>query len=131
MPPLNVLIVDDSMLATEVLRRALHELGHRVVETARSGFEAVAAYKNSNPDVVTMDVTMPGMDGIAATEKIVREFPDARIVMVTSHAQKAMVMDALKAGAKGYILKPLQPGKLSEVLLQVVGEPAKESELWS
>jgi two-component system chemotaxis response regulator CheY len=118
--PLNVLIVDDSLLATEVLKNALHELGHRVVRTARSGIEAVNAYKATIPDVVTMDVTMPGMDGIAATQKIIKEFPDARIVMVTSHTQKGMVMDALKAGAKGYILKPLHTDKLRAILAQVV-----------
>lgn len=118
---LNVLIVDDSMLAVEMLKSALEELGHRVVQTARTGNEAVAAYKASNPDVVTMDVTMPGMDGIAATEKILKEYPDARIIMVTSHTQQGTVMGALKAGAKGYIVKPFQTEKLREVLGQVVG----------
>jgi two-component system, chemotaxis family, chemotaxis protein CheY len=68
---------------------------------------------------------MPGMDGIVATQKIIAEYPDARIVMVTSHAQTAMVMDALKAGAKGYILKPLHTEKLREVLAQVLPDPAK------
>ena len=125
MQPLNVLIVDDSLLATEVLKTTLHDLGHKVVRTAKSGNEALIAYRASNPDVVTMDVTMPGMDGIAATQSIIKEFPDARIVMVTSHAQKAMVMDALKAGAKGYILKPLNRDKLSEVLTEVAGVAAK------
>ena len=125
MQPLNVLVVDDSLLATEVLKNSLHELGHRVVRTAKTGVEALRAYHESNPDLVTMDVTMPGMDGIAATQKIIQQFPDARIVMVTSHAQKGMVMDALKAGAKGYILKPMQTDKLREVLAKVVGEPAK------
>lgn len=120
MQPLNVLVVDDSMLAMEVLKNSLHELGHNVVRTARSGAEALRAYQDSNPDLVTMDVTMPGMDGIAATQRIIKEFPDARIVMVTSHAQKGMVMDALKAGAKGYILKPLQTEKLRQVLAKVV-----------
>jgi two-component system chemotaxis response regulator CheY len=119
-----VLIVDDSLLATEVLKNALHDLGHKVVRTAKSGNEALSAYRASNPDVVTMDVTMPGMDGIAATEHIIKEFPDARIVMVTSHAQKTMVMDALKAGAKGYILKPLNRDKLREVLTEVAGVAA-------
>jgi two-component system chemotaxis response regulator CheY len=124
MQPLNVLVVDDSLLAMEVLKNSLHELGHNVVRTAKTGAEALRAYQDTNPDVVTMDVTMPGMDGIVATEKIIKQFPDARIVMVTSHAQKGMVMDALKAGAKGYILKPPQTDKLREVLAQVVGEPA-------
>lgn len=118
---LNVLVVDDSMLAVEMLKNALEELGHNVVKTARTGNEAVAAYKASNPDVVTMDVTMPGMDGIAATQKILKEYPDARIIMVTSHTQQGTVIDALKAGAKGYILKPFQTEKLREVLGQVVG----------
>ena len=118
---LNVLVVDDSMLAVEMLKSALEELGHHVVRTARTGNEAVAAYKASNPDVVTMDVTMPGMDGIAATQKILKEYPNARIIMVTSHTQQGTVMDALKAGAKGYILKPFQTEKLREVLGQVVG----------
>ena len=117
---LNVLIVDDSMLAVEMLKNALQELGHRVVRTARTGNEAVAAYKAFNPDVVTMDVTMPGMDGIAATERILKEFPDARIVMVTSHTQQGTVMGALNAGAKGYIVKPFQTEKLREVLGQVI-----------
>lgn len=117
---LNVLIVDDSMLAVEMLKNALQELGHKVVRTARTGNEAIAAYKTFNPDVVTMDVTMPGMDGIAATQKILKEFPDARIVMVTSHAQQGTVVDALKAGAKGYIVKPFQTDKLREVLGQAV-----------
>ena len=125
MQPLNVLIVDDSLLAMQVLKNSLDELGHKVVKTAKSGAEALVAYKATNPDIVTMDVTMPGMDGISATQKIIKEFPDARIVMVTSHAQKGMVMDALKAGAKGYILKPLQTEKLREVLSKVIGEPAK------
>jgi two-component system chemotaxis response regulator CheY len=124
MQPLNVLIVDDSLLAMQVLKNSLDALGHRVVKTAKSGAEALRAYKATNPDLMTMDVTMPGMDGITATQRIIKEFPDARIIMVTSHAQKGIVMDALKAGAKGYILKPLQTEKLREVLAKVVGEPA-------
>lgn len=123
MPALNVLIVDDSILATEVLRNALQDLGHKVVKTAKSGAEALVAYRGTMPDVVTMDVTMPGMDGIVATKHIIREYPDARVIMVTSHAEKGMVMDALKAGAKGYILKPIKTDKLREVLAQVT-EPA-------
>ena len=118
---LNVLIVDDSLLAAQVMTNALHDLGHNVVKVAKSGSEAVVAYKNHNPDVVTMDVTMPDMDGIAATQKIVKEFPDARVIMVTSHTQHSTVVDALKAGAKGYIVKPFHTDKLRDVLAQAVG----------
>jgi two-component system, chemotaxis family, chemotaxis protein CheY len=119
MQQLNVLVVDDSILATEVLKGALQELGHKVVNTAKSGAEALATYRTTNPDVVTMDVTMPGIDGIAAARNIIKEFPDARVIMVTSHAQKGMVMQALDAGAKGYILKPIKKDKLREILAQV------------
>jgi two-component system chemotaxis response regulator CheY len=121
MERLNVLIVDDSRLAVQVLKSALEDLGHKVVRTAGTGAEAMTAYQACNPDVVTMDITMPDMDGIAATEKLVKSYPDARIIMVSSHAQQNMVMDALKAGAKGYILKPIQPDKLRDTLEQVAG----------
>lgn len=120
MDTLNVMVVDDSMLATQVLTSALEELGHRVVGTAASGAAAVVTYGSCNPDLVTMDITMPDMDGIAATEKIVQSYPDACVVMVTSHAQKSMVMDALRVGAKGYILKPIKPDKLRDTLAQVI-----------
>ena len=124
MTSLNVLVVDDSVLAVQVLKSALEDLGHRVVRSAGTGAAALVAYKACNPDLVTMDITMPDMDVIVATGKIVEAFPDARIIMVTSHAQKGMVMDALKAGAKGYILKPVQTDKLRDVLAKVTGAPA-------
>jgi two-component system chemotaxis response regulator CheY len=125
MVPLNVMVVDDSVLAVQMLKNALEQLGHRVVRTAASGSEALAAYAACNPDIVTMDITMPDMDGITATRKIVQSFPDARIVMVTSHAQKGMVMEALKAGARGYVLKPLNTAKLAETLANFAGAPGK------
>jgi two-component system chemotaxis response regulator CheY len=121
MESLNVMVVDDSMLAVQVLKSALEELGHKVVKTAGTGAAALAAYKACNPDVVTMDITMPDMDGIAATEKIVKSYPDARVIMVTSHGQQNMVMDALRVGAKGYILKPIKPDKLRDTLAKVIG----------
>jgi len=121
MESLNVLVVDDSMLAVQVLKATFKELGHKVVGTAGSGSAALAAYKTCNPDVVTMDITMPDMDGITATEKIVKSYPDARVIIVSSHAQQGMVMDALKAGAKGYILKPVKKDKLRDALAEVVG----------
>lgn len=120
METLNVMVVDDSMLATQVLKSALEELGHKVVGTAATGAAALVAYESCNPDLVTMDITMPDMDGIQATEKIVQSYPDARVIMVTSHAQKSMVMDALRVGAKGYILKPIKPDKLRTALAQVI-----------
>ena len=91
-------------------------IGYRVVKTAATGMEAIAAYKEYLPDVVTMDITMPYMDGIEATRLIKKSFPDANIVMVTSHGQEKMVLSALKAGAKGYVLKPFQQQKVFEAI---------------
>jgi DNA-binding NarL/FixJ family response regulator len=72
-----------------------------------------------------MDVTMPGMSGIEATEKIMKSYPDARIIMVSSHAQQGVIMGAIKAGAKSFLLKPIKPDKLRDVLEQVVNFKAK------
>jgi two-component system chemotaxis response regulator CheY len=125
MERLNVLVVDDSLLATQVLRSALEELGHRVVRTASTGTEALNAYKICNPDIVTMDVTMPGMDGIEATQRIMKSYPDARVIMVSSHAQQSVIVNAIKAGAKSFLLKPIKSDKLRAALEQVVNFESK------
>ncbi|WP_085375270.1 response regulator [Magnetospirillum sp. ME-1] len=119
MHPLKVLIVDDSLLTVRTLTGMLTELGHLVVQTAGSGALALEAYRQAKPDLVTMDITMPDMDGIEATGGILKEFPDANIIMVTSHGQQGMVMKAVKAGAKGYVLKPIKADKLREMISRV------------
>lgn len=119
MHPLRVLVVDDSLLTIRTLTTMLGELGHLVVQTAGGGAHALDAYRECNPDLVTMDITMPDMDGIQATTGLIREFPDARIIMVTSHGQEAMVMKAVKAGAKGYVLKPIKREKLRDMIARV------------
>jgi two-component system, chemotaxis family, chemotaxis protein CheY len=120
MEQLNVMIVNDSSVAAHMLSSILMNLGHKVVRTARTGAEAVIAYKICNPDVVIMDITMPDMDGIAATERILMACTDARIIVVSSHAEKSVVMKARTAGAKGYILKPIHSDKLRETLEYVM-----------
>lgn len=114
MTALNVLIVDDSIIAIDKLTSMLSELGHNVVRIAATGEQALAAYRECRPDVVTMDITMPDMDGVQATRLIIEEFPDAYIIMATSHGQEKMVLSAIDAGARGYILKPIRPEKLAE-----------------
>ena len=83
---------------------------------------APRAYAAVAPDIVAMDITMPDLDGIEATRRIMAVSPDARIVIVTSHGQEQMVMDAIEAGAKGYILKPVKPEKLKETLETVAAK---------
>jgi two-component system chemotaxis response regulator CheY len=117
---LNVMIVDDSSVVIRVLSSILTSLGHKVTRTARTGAEAVIAYGACNPDVVIMDITMPDMDGIEATEKIVASYPNARIIVATSHAEKDVVLKARSAGAKNYILKPIDAEKLRATLEDVM-----------
>lgn len=113
---LSVMIVDDSPITIRKLSMMLEPLGYFIVATATNGQAAISTYRTAKPDVVTMDITMPIMDGIEATKGILQEFPDARIIMVTSHGQERMVLDALKAGAKGYVIKPFQEQKIFEAL---------------
>jgi len=119
---LNVLIVDDSLIMRVNLVRSLEGLGHNIASEATDGSSSITAYQKYKPDLVTMDITMPDMDGITAVKKI-KEFDDAaNIIMVTSHGQEAMVMNALKAGAKGYILKPISSEKLKESIGKIFSE---------
>lgn len=129
MDSLDILVVDDSPIIVRKLGMLLEVLGYKIVGTAATGKEAIAAYKACKPDVVTMDITMPDMDGIEATRAIMSEFPNAKIVMVTSHGQEKMVLDALKAGAKGYVLKPFQQHKVYEAIQKACKRPVLQDKL--
>lgn len=118
--PLKVIIADDSIITVKKLVVLIEGLGHQVVATAATGQQAIEAYRRHRPDLMTMDISMPDMDGMAATAKIVAEFPEARIMMVTSHGQERMVIDSLDAGAKGYVLKPVRIEKLSDMISKVM-----------
>jgi len=120
MTSLNIMVVDDSKITQRKLSMLLEQLGHTIVHVANTGKEAVAAYEKINPDLVTMDITMPDMDGIEATKKIIEIYPDALIMMVTSHGQEQMVMDAIRSGALGYVIKPFKKEKLEEQIKRIV-----------
>ena len=122
MRSLRILVVDDSGLTVKKMAKLLEELGHEVVAVASTGQQAVDVYAQAAPDVTTMDITMPDMDGIEATRRILAVHPGACIVIVTSHGQEQMVMDAIEAGAKGYILKPVKQEKLAETLETVAAK---------
>ena len=111
---LNIMIVDDSTIIRKALKIKLEEMGHTIVADAKSGKEAVALYSEHLPDLVTMDITMPIMNGIEALKLIKKKYRDARVIMVTSHGEEKLVMEAISSGAKGYILKPITKEKLEE-----------------
>lgn len=116
---LKIMIVDDSLIMVSNLTLMITEMGHEVVGTARSGSEAVTKFKKLNPDIVTMDITMGDISGIEAVEKIMNINQDAIIIMITSHGQEKMVLDAINAGAKGYLLKPIKNENLKKVITDV------------
>jgi two-component system chemotaxis response regulator CheY len=117
-----MMVVDDSGLTVKKMNKLLEELGHVVIGVATTGQQAVDEYAGLAPDMVAMDITMPDMDGIEATRRIMADNPNACIIIVTSHGQEQMVMDAIEAGAKGYILKPVRREKLVETLETVAAK---------
>ena len=120
MEALNIMVVDDSSLSTKRLTQILGMLGHKVVQTARTGADAVALYPSCLPDLVTMDVAMPDMDGIEAVRRILASYPDAIIIMVTSHEMDMKVVEAVNAGAKGYVRKPADKDEIERVIEKVI-----------
>ena len=119
---LNIMIVDDSTIIRKTLQLKLESMGHTIVATAKSGKEAVSIYKDTLPDLVTMDITMPIMNGIEALKLIKKDYKDAKVVMVTSHGEEKLVIEAISSGARGYILKPISEEKLTEVIEKVCPE---------
>jgi len=113
---LNILIVDDSVLMINNIRAYAENLGHYVIGEARNGEEAVELCSKLNPDLVTMDITMPNMDGLTAISKIKEFNENVNIIVVTSHGQEEIIMRALQAGAKGYILKPVSETNLNKTI---------------
>jgi len=116
----RILVVDDAAFMRMLLKKILVQGGHQVVGEASNGREAVEKYKELRPDLVTMDIVMPEMDGITAVKEIKKIDPNAKIVMITAVGQEAKVMEALKAGASGYIVKPFQAQKVLEEINRVL-----------
>ena len=110
---LKVLVVDDSLIIRKKITKLIEKLGHEVLYAAKNGQEAIEAYASKKPDLVTMDITMPDMDGITAVQNIIKDDSNAKIIMVTSHGQEDMVIKSIQAGAVGYMLKPITEDKLA------------------
>lgn len=125
---LKVLIVDDSLIIRKKISKILENLGHEVLADATNGQEAIESYSKYKPDLVTMDITMPDMDGITAVKEIIKVDSEAKIIIVTSHGQEDMVIKSIQSGAVGYILKPITDEKLAQVIGEVFIEYAVEND---
>jgi two-component system chemotaxis response regulator CheY len=115
----RILVVDDAAFMRVRAAKVLEENGHEV-ELAENGREAVSKYASWRPDAVFMDITMPEMDGLTALVEIRKLDPHARVAMVTAMGQQGIVMEALKAGAKDFVLKPFQPDRMLAALHKIM-----------
>lgn len=116
----TVLVVDDAAFMRMMLKDILTKAGHNVIE-ASDGKEAVSLYKDNKPDLVTMDITMPEMDGIQALKEIVAFDSDAKIIMCSAMGQQSMVVESIKSGAKDFVVKPFQQDRVVETVAKVIG----------
>ena len=128
---IRILLADDHALFREGLKSLLEAEGDlRVIGEAKDGREALRAALETNPDVILMDIQMPGLDGVGATKEILKEKPDAKVVMLTMYRQDAYVFEAVKAGARGYLLKDTSADELIDAVRRVAaGEVLLDAEL--
>ena len=117
----SILIVDDSRTSRKILKGILESEGYEVVGEATNGQEGYERYVELKPDVVTMDITMPVLDGIEALKKIKGEYPDAKVVMVTAAGQKTKMVEAVQNGANEFVSKPFEPEQLKKIIDKVIG----------
>lgn len=116
----RILIADDSVFMRMLLKKILTAAGHQIIAEAGNGKDAVTLFKLHKPDIVTMDITMPEMDGIEAVKHIHEEDCLARIVMVTAIGQEQIVKSALLEGASDFIIKPFEEERVVEVVSKVL-----------
>jgi len=124
----TVLIVDDSRTSRKILKTALEKGGFSIVGEAANGEEGYLKYKELHPDIVTMDITMPTMDGIESLSLIKRENSNTKVVMITAAGQKEKMVEALKRGADEFIMKPFDEAEVLETLNRVAEDEDEEGE---
>lgn len=115
----TVLIVDDAMFMRTVLKKMLTDEGYEVVGEASNGDEAIKFAKELQPNIVTLDITMPDRDGISAIEDILKGSPNSKIIMCSAMGQQAMVVDAIKKGARDFIVKPFEKDRVIQAISNV------------
>lgn len=117
---MKMMVVDDSNIIRRQIMRAMtvHEVD--IIADAANGMEAIQHFKNKSPDLVTMDLTMPELDGLGCIEQIMSLKPDTRILVISALADKATAIEALKKGAQGFLCKPFSEQELNEALRELI-----------
>jgi len=112
----KILIVDDSRTSRKILREIFTDAGHEIAGEAENGQEGVDKYAELKPDIVTLDITMPVLDGLAALQEIKKIDPDAKVVMVTAVGKQAKVVEAIKSGASEFVTKPFDKDNILKII---------------
>ena len=119
----KILLVDDAAFMRKVIKDTLNKNGYTDVHDAVDGADAVEKYDELHPDLVMMDITMPNMDGLEALKAIRAKDPNANVVMCSAMGQESMVIDAVRSGAKDFIVKPFKPDRVLKTVSSIVGTP--------
>ena len=119
--PFKILIVDDAIFMRSMIRDLFARGPFVVAGEAGNGVEAIRLYQELRPDLTTMDIVMPEMDGITALKEIMHFDPSAKVVMCSALGQEALIAEAIESGARDFIVKPFQPGRVLKVVQSVLG----------
>ena len=119
---IKVLIVDDSLIIRQAIQKYLDEFNIEVVGTAEDGKAALDLFKQAHPDIVTLDITMPEMDGLTVLEEMMRLDPNVRVMVVTALSDKSTGLRAIKLGARSFLPKPFTPEKLKDSFERLLGK---------
>lgn len=118
----KIMLVDDAAFMRMMIKKALSDSGYSDFVEAQDGAEAVQKYEEEKPDMVIMDITMPNMDGLQALKKIKESDPNARVVMCTAMGQESMVVEAIKSGAKDFVVKPFDAQRIVQTVSDILGK---------
>ncbi len=116
----NILLADDLSFMRMIQKEILSEKGYNIVGEASDGIEAVEKYKKLKPDVVILDITMPNMNGLEAMKKILEFDPDAKIIICSALGQQKLIVEAIKAGVKDFIVKPFKPERMFSAIEKAI-----------
>jgi two-component system chemotaxis response regulator CheY len=116
----KILIVDDNAFMRNTIKGVLTQAGFDIAGEATDGVEAVSTYASAKPDLVTMDITMPNMDGVEALKELLNQDPAAKVVMVSAMGQESLVVEAVTAGAVDFVVKPFEPDRVVDAITKAL-----------